>query len=242
MKLPLIIVMIFQLIVMPACAGIMAATTRVIYPADAREKSLMVVNTNPYPVILQTWVDQGAGDPETAKAAFISLPPVFRLEPGEMKGVRIIYNHESLPQDRESLFWLNLYEIPPEKKEKGQLASDLLMLMMNTQLKIFYRPEGLILTPEQAVKKLSFRLLHEGENWFVECHNPGPLHISFTSIMLLNGKQEQDVRQEADMMVPPFSKRRYPVSALSGPPAENGRIRFHYLDDNGVLLTHETPL
>ena len=92
----------------PAAAGVMAASTRVVYPAGEREKSLMLVNTNNYPVIVQSWVDDGTGNPDTANAPFVVIPSVFRLAPKAVQGIRLLFSQTPLPKDRESVFWLNL--------------------------------------------------------------------------------------------------------------------------------------
>lgn len=116
-------------------AGIMPASSRMIYRDGDREKTLMLVNTNDYPVLVQSWVDNGEGSPEAASPPFVVLPPVFRLAARRTQGLRIIYNHDPLPQDRESAFWLNLYEMPPETPHQDPTH---LTLAMNTQLKVFY--------------------------------------------------------------------------------------------------------
>ncbi|MFZ3620756.1 molecular chaperone [Leclercia barmai] len=221
------------LISSPLHAGIMAAGTRVIYPAGKREQSLMLVNTNKYPVVVQSWVDDGIGDPESAAAPFVALPAVFRLKPGERQGLRLIYNQDPLPQDRESVFWINLYEIPPLSAKKAEAAR--LTVAMNTQMKLFWRPKGLTMTLEEAVKKLAFRLVPDGKGWAVECNNPTPLNISFTSLALLKGTHEQKVTQQPDMMIRTFSTRRYPLDAVKGMP-DGSRLRVRYLNDSGVSV------
>lgn len=45
--------LLFVLFVPATLAGVMPAMTRVIYPPNAREKTLMLVNTNAWPVIVQ---------------------------------------------------------------------------------------------------------------------------------------------------------------------------------------------
>lgn len=182
-------------------AGVMPASTRIIYSTEDREKTLMLVNTNEYPVLVQSWVDAGEGTPEAQDTPFVVLPPVFRLEPGSVQGLRIVYNHDPLPQDRESVFWLNLYEIPPELKNNDPAK---LTLAMNTQLKIFYRPKSLSLVPEEAVHKLTYKLGNDG-GAYIEFKNPTPLNISFSKIIVGNTKAVQ----QDDMMLKPFSQRRY---------------------------------
>ena len=219
---------------LPLRAGILADGTRVIYPAHSREKTLMLANANRYPIIVQSWVDDGEGNPELARAPFVVLPAVFRLAPGERQAIRIIYNQDPLPPDRESVFWLNLYEIPPETL--GQTDAPRVTLAMNTQLKLFWRPAGLTAALEKAVDKLRFRLVRTGAGWAIECHNPTPLNVSFTSLRLAGGAEAV---AEMDMMTRAFSTRRY---ALSGPPGDGRQIRFSWLDERGAAQSGTTTI
>lgn len=216
---------------LPLRAGILAEGTRLIYPAQSREKTLMLANTNRYPVIVQSWVDDGEGNPELARAPFAILPAVFRLAPGERKAIRILYTQDPLPRDRESVFWINLYEIPPVAPGPSDAAR--VTLAMNTQLKLFWRPAGLDTGLDRAVGKLRFRLERAGAGWAIACDNPTPLNISFTSLALTGAAPPRSVIPEPDMMTRAFTTRRY---ALSGPPGEGRQIRFTWLDDNGAAI------
>ena len=220
-------------------AGLIASGTRVIYTEGTREISLMLANTNSWPVIVQSWVDDGSGNPAYTGAPFIVLPSVFRLQPEGIQGLRIVYNQTPLPRDRESVFWINLYEIPPVSKNMPEQSR--LQLAMNTQLKIFYRPQGLSPAPESAAARLKFRAVQEGGRWYVECDNPTPWHISFTDIIVRHGKTQRHVEREMDMMTAPFSQRRY---ALSGniPVTSASEIQFYYVDDRGGILNDHTRL
>ncbi|WP_016678677.1 fimbria/pilus periplasmic chaperone, partial [Yersinia pestis] len=42
-----------------ALAGLIAGSTRIIYQPELRERTLMLANTNDYPVVVQTWIDNG---------------------------------------------------------------------------------------------------------------------------------------------------------------------------------------
>lgn len=227
-------IILLALFVPATMAGIMPASTRVIYPQSNREKTLMLVNTNSYPVIVQTWADSGEGLPDTAAAPFAILPPIFRLAPGEIQGLRIIYNHDPLPEDRESAFWLNLYEVPPDSAGQG---SSLLKLAMNTQLKIFFRPQTLTLVPQEAIGKLTFRLQTDGENAWLEFNNPTPLDISFTSLRVTGRSGHTKARQQDDMMIKPFSQRRYLLEHNVG--SEAVSVEANYINDDGEILNYQ---
>ncbi|WP_405055544.1 fimbrial biogenesis chaperone [Kosakonia oryzae] len=226
-------ILLFVLFVPATLAGVMPAVTRVIYPPNAREKTLMLVNTNAWPVIVQTWADNGEGSPDNSAAPFVILPPVFRLAPGSTQGLRIIYNHDPLPTDRESVFWLNVYEVPPDSAD---LEKSYLKLAMNTQLKIFYRPQTLTLTPEEAIGKLTFRLYAEGENSWLEFNNPTPLGISFTTISVTGRSGQTKAYQQDDMMIKPFSQRRYLLERNVGSEAIN--VEAGWINDSGEILKH----
>lgn len=220
-------------------AGLIASGTRVIYTEGTREISLMLANTNSWPVIVQSWVDDGSGDPTYKGAPFIVLPSVFRLQPEGIQGLRIVYNQTPLPRDRESVFWINLYEIPPVSKNMPEQSR--LQLAMNTQLKILYRPEGLSPAPENAAARLKLRTVQEDGHWYVECENPTPWHISFTDIIVRHGKTERHVEREMDMMAAPFSQRRYNLLG-NMPVASASEIQFYYVDDRGAILNNRTQL
>ncbi|MFD3238879.1 FimD/PapC N-terminal domain-containing protein [Rahnella perminowiae] len=85
------------------------------------------------------------------EAFFFAL---FRLNAGEDNSLRIIRTGGILPDDRESLFWLNIKAIPrlPEEAPAG-----LLQIVVKTRLKLFYRPAAL-LTPagQSAWRQLQF--------------------------------------------------------------------------------------
>ncbi|OFC63217.1 fimbrial biogenesis chaperone [Candidatus Erwinia dacicola] len=156
-----------------ATAGVMPSRSRVVYSEGSREQSLMLANTNAYPVIVQTWIDNGEGTPDAKSIPFVSVPPVLRFEPQGIKGVRIIYNHTMLPSNRESLFWFNIYEIPPENKDDTRENN--VLVTMNTQIKLFYRPAEVHITPEEAMPKVTCL---RTDTRMLQCHNPSPIHLS----------------------------------------------------------------
>lgn len=51
--------LLLALAAMGAQAGIIASATRVIFREGDTEKTLMLLNTNGYPIVAQTWVDNG---------------------------------------------------------------------------------------------------------------------------------------------------------------------------------------
>ncbi len=56
--------------------------------------------------------------------------------------------NNQLPQDRESLFWMNVKAIP--SMDKSKLSDNTLQLAIISRIKLYYRPGKLALPPDQA--------------------------------------------------------------------------------------------
>lgn len=185
-----------------AHAGLVASSTRMIYQPESRERTLMLANTNDYPVVVQTWVDNGDVDstPDQAEAPFMVLPAVFKMQSGAAQALRIINKGDNLPTDRESVYWLNLYEIPPKTRRNADAHAQVAMAM-NTQMKIFYRPNGLAPKPDEAMKKVSFILQKQNKEYVLTIDNPTPYHVSFGQMQLNSAQQSHTIAQQMDMMI-----------------------------------------
>ncbi|EGQ0034749.1 molecular chaperone [Escherichia albertii] len=222
------------LISVQSYAGIMPSQSRIVYHQLDRAQAIMLANTNDYPVIVQTWIDKGEGSPDSPNIPFISIPPVTQLASGDMKGVRIIYTQALIPQDRESLFWLNMYEVPPEKK--GTISENSMLVTTNTQIKLFYRPKGVIGIPETEFPRLS---CHKINNRQISYSNSGPIHLSIISITLETQSGQKLVAENNDFMLYPFSQKIFKFPGYSGEPKQ---IKAEYIDDNGQRRNYITSI
>ncbi len=86
------------------------------FASDEVAQSLTLSNDNTTPMLLQVWTDAGNIDasPDNSKTPLVALPPVFKMQPGELRTLRLLLSsRQQLATDRESLFWLNIYQIPP---------------------------------------------------------------------------------------------------------------------------------
>lgn len=217
-------------------AGIMVERTRLIFEEGQQERSLTLANTNDYPVIMQTWVDNGEGSsvPDAVVSAMVPLPGVFRLQPNEIRHLRVLYANDPLPGDRESVFWLNLYEIPllPADLHTEQAR---LLVGINTQIKIFYRPKNLPSSSGDVSRQLAFRLEETADGWVLVCHNRSPYFASFASLDMTVGGRHVEAAQAPDMMTPPMSERRYPLSSPVPGEAAGGKVGYILIDDAGTF-------
>lgn len=160
--------------------NIIANGTRFIYPSDEKEITIQLNNTADRPAMAQAWLDNGDASetPDTIKTPFQLTPPISRIEAKGGQTIRIkLMDKSAIPQDRESLWWLNLLDIPPMVKNKAAENQNVLQLAIRSRFKFFYRPSGLgsrELAPEQLVVKAAGSRLN--------IDNPTPYFITITKI------------------------------------------------------------
>lgn len=154
-------------------AGLSVGATRVVFHGDEKETSLSVINSeNSGIYLIRSWINADKGD---AATPFVTTPPLFRIEPGQSNDIRIALKNNSLPQDRESVFWVNTLAIPPATKDKNSLQ-----FSVNTRIKLFYRPASLDKRDVAASAYKSLRFSRNGKQLVIE--NPTPYFISFSQI------------------------------------------------------------
>lgn len=175
MKKNIIAILLAMAAAFPVYSSVVITGTRVIYPESEREVSVKMENKGSSPVLIQSWVDDGdqISTPDTAKAPFLLTPPINRVNAGKGQTLRIRYTGEALPQDKESIFYLNVLEIPP--MVKGELAEkNLLSMAFRSRLKLFYRPKNLIKNASDAPEKVVWK--RQGNK--VTARNVTPYHVT----------------------------------------------------------------
>lgn len=159
-----------------ARAGVSVGGTRVVFEATKKEVSLSVKNPPNSPAyLIQSWLDN-ALPTDVRRVPFVITPPLFRLGSGEENLLRIINTNPDLPQDRESLYWLNIKSLAAARKSN----ENRLQIVVRTRIKLFYRPTGLSGTAADAYKALVFS--RQGNTLHVS--NPTPYYISFFKIAI----------------------------------------------------------
>lgn len=198
----------------PSFAGFSVGATRVIYNGDMKETSLSVKNTEDSNVyLIRSWVST---DNKGEKVPFITTPPLFRIEPGQDNAVRITQTASTLPQDRESVYWLNTLAIPPKTEAKNSLQ-----FSINTRIKLIYRPVAL--ADKKAVTQSYQQVTFSRSGNTLTANNPSPYFINLTK-MTVNGTAIKD-----GYMVPPKSSLQ-----ITNAPAGNN-IVWQVIDDFGGL-------
>ncbi|MCT6662640.1 molecular chaperone [Enterobacter mori] len=174
-------VALLPLALMTANAGVIIGGTRVIFEGAKKEATINITNPDNTPYLIQSWIDMQDGG--AGNAPFIITPPLYRLDGGQKNLERIVMTG-SLPQEQESLFWLNIKAIPSASKQMNALQ-----IAVKTRIKLIYRPEGLrASTPEEQATKLTWQQSGNA----IQVNNPTPYVINFNEITL-GGRKLDDV-------------------------------------------------
>lgn len=156
-----------------AQAGIIVGGTRIIYNGDKKETSISVKNPDKLSYLIQSWSD--AGEKSNDKSPFMVTPPLFRLGGGQENTLRIIRTGGSLPEDRESLYWMNIKSIPATEKQEN---ANTLQIAVKTRIKLIYRPQQLNQQPESITEKLTWQ--RNGTRLTVT--NPTAYYMNFSTV------------------------------------------------------------
>lgn len=219
----------------PAAASVVLDTTRVVFPTDRDEVSVRISNRDAVPKLIQAWIDTGdpQARPEQVATPFQLLTPIFRIEPGAGHVLRMRNTGlagSGLPTDRETVYWLNVLELPP--KPTGAEAENYLQFSFRTRIKVFVRPPGLPGRALDAADKLRWEL----RPGMARATNPTPFHVSLTRI------EANDGEAGGPVMVAPLSSRVIPLALepdRARRDAKGTGVRYTSIDDYGAPRKHE---
>ncbi|WP_052285319.1 fimbria/pilus periplasmic chaperone [Kluyvera genomosp. 1] len=220
-----------------AYASVTMLGSRVIYPSTASSVDVQLKNNDDFPYVIQTWFDDGdvdAGPNQASAIPFVATPPVFRIQAKNGQVVRIAATgNKKLPQDRESVYWFNILQIPPSNLE-GTEKKNKMLVMLRTRVKLFYRPAA-ISAPVEQLKKLQVKLVWNSRQGLgVEIANPQPWFASVTDIALTLGGQKRALHAD---MVSPFSQRTFWFSAIKNRPNSGGTVSLTVVNDQGSRIS-----
>ena len=221
-----------------AQAEIILHGTRVVYPSDAREVTLQVSNNGDKPSLVQAWIDTGdaKSTPDKSNAPFMISPPIFRVEPTSSQALRIaaLPATQSLSQTQETVFWLNVLDIPPKVTSTVSEAApdNFMQLAIRSRIKLFYRPSSLKDDAAEAPARLQWWLGGQG----LVVKNPTPFHVSMTAVYQLAGGQKTDLLPQG-LMLAPFEEKRIAVGN-----AASSQFSFISINDYGGRVEQQVTL
>ncbi|CAI1875584.1 fimbria/pilus periplasmic chaperone [Serratia quinivorans] len=190
-----------------AQAAIALDRTRVIFDGGQNSVSLNISNQNKQlPYLAQAWLEDEQGT--KIQSPLVVLPPVQRVEPGKPSQVKIqaLPAAKQLPQDRETLYYFNLREIPPKSDKPNTLQ-----IALQTRIKLFYRPAAIAPQQNAAPWQEKLTLSKQGDKYQV--NNPTPYYI--TIVDASSKKGAEGVKGFEPLMVPPKGNISLGVSATA---------------------------
>lgn len=209
------------MLALPSLAAVNVDRMRVIFNADEQEQTLNLSNDGNAPMLLQVWTDNG--DPQVTPDQVITpvvvLPPLFKMLPGELRALRMMLTtRQGLADDRESVFWLNIFQIAPMRSDDTQ-RQEKITLPLRLRLKVFIRPPGLSAPQQKDEEALQFSLTNGG----LKIINPTAWHMSLS--VTLAGQQPI-----GNLMISPFDQLTVPLVA----PASAGMtVNYRVITDDG---------
>ncbi len=149
--------------------------------------------------------------------SFVTTRPLFRLDGGQANVIRVVRAGGSLPEDRESLFWLSIKAIPSSRPAEGQ---NTLQFAARSVLKLIYRPPALSGTPEKRAGELRWQ--RAGNQLLVT--NPTPFYMHFHEIRVGKASVEKVT------FVPPMGEARFDL-----PSGATGTVTWRLINDYGGI-------
>ncbi|MEQ4676388.1 fimbria/pilus periplasmic chaperone [Providencia vermicola] len=186
------------LLMQSAYAAIALDRTRVIYNENDKSVSMGLTNehlTSPY--LAQAWIENDRDEKVTSP--FIVTPPVHRIEANSKSQIKIqsVPAIAQLPKDRESIYYLNVREIPPRSDK-----ANVLQIALQTKIKLFYRPAAIMIKErmEFIPQENNIKIVKRGTDYLVK--NPSPYFLSITKTK----KGNTEVSNFEPVMIAPFSE------------------------------------
>ncbi|HID8534055.1 fimbria/pilus periplasmic chaperone [Serratia marcescens] len=195
------------LVAQQASAAIALDRTRVIFNGGDKSVSMSISNENKQlPYLAQGWVEDADG--KKISSPLTVLPPVQRLEPGAKSQVKVqgLPAANTLPQDRETLFYFNLREIPPKSDKPNTLQ-----LALQTRIKLFYRPKAIAVTNPESVAPWQEKLTLTKQGDGYQVNNPTPYYVTLVDASSKKGGASAPGFEP--LMVPPKGSAPLKVAA-----------------------------
>lgn len=208
--------------------------TRFIYSEDAAEITIQMTNTGNSPSLAQVWLDEGDASklPEEITTPFIISPPIARVDAKNGQSLRIkkASDKHIAATDRESLWWLNILDIPSVDKSQATENAAMLNLAIRSRFKFFWRPIGLG-DRQNAESKMEFIANAKG----ITLVNPTPFFITVADIVTASGS---GLLNEGIMVAP---KSRTDVNAKQKiKPGEP--VTLQAISDYGSVVEFKTAI
>ncbi|QBR32087.1 MULTISPECIES: molecular chaperone [Pseudomonas] len=206
-----------------AQANIILNGTRIIYHESKGFEAVQLTSTGADASLVQAWIDDGDvnSTPETAQVPFLLSPPIVKVLGHGGQQLRIEKTDQPVYGDRESVFYLNILEVPafPEHLQ-GQ---NTLQLALRTRVKLFYRPSTLKSRPDFSSENIRIVAHSTGVSVF----NDNAYHLTIVRI----AEKNSSVEIAGSNMIAPYASLDIPGKSKLEPDTQ---YILTYVDDLGA--------
>jgi len=199
--------------------GVSLGATRLVYPASKDQVTLKIYNTDDKGnYLVQSWISDEHNE---KNKDFIITPPLFVIKSGSDNLLKVVYtgDKDSLPKDREKMFFLNA-KVIPSLSEQEQKIDNALLISTTTKIKVFVRPESIKEDPFESYKLLTCSY-QDGK---IKVTNPSPFYMNLVSLSV-NGKEVSDAET-----ISPMS------SVYLNSNQKSKYLSFNFINDYGVQI------
>ncbi|WP_371368360.1 molecular chaperone [Pseudomonas sp. QL9] len=223
-----------------AQANVVIAGTRQVFPGSEREITVQLSNRGSTPSLVQAWVDDGdeRATPSSSKAPFLVTPVMSRLDPMKGQALRVLLTSGGLPQDRESLFWLNVLDVPSlDRKRAGE---NHLQVAFRSRLKLLYRPQGLEGSAAAAAEGLRWKLVERGGKPVLRASNASAFYVSVSSVSVTaNGRS---FTSDDSATIGPHGELELPLKPTASVPPGVSGVDYVWVSDYGAAVRQSSSL
>lgn len=211
-------------------ASVIISGTRIIYPGNESEVVVALRNEGITPVVAQMWLEKSSDGirPGGDGLPFLLTPPLARIESKSGQSIRIAQvNAKELPQDRESVFWFNVLEVPPRDK-KGE-GLNKVKVAFRSAVKLFYRPQGLPGNPGEAARGLSWSAVAVDGGYALRATNSAAYAVNVGQVSVTVAGKTYSNADGGTVL--PKQSYDFRLKGLSSAPKE---VSYKWLNDYGV--------
>lgn len=199
-------------------AAFVLNSTRYVFDEKRENISVQVDNQSTQEYGGQIWIENQ--DQDDKNVYFVPSPTFFKVADQHKQILRILKINDALPKDKESLFWINVQEIPKAPKD----GANALSIALHTQVKMIYRPDILKDKRENAEKNI--KLINDESSTVL--FNDSPYYFAVINVKQ-NGKNV-NLGDNVKNKIAVFS----PFEKISLNKKLTGNVSFVAFDDYGV--------
>ncbi|MGL4886842.1 MAG: fimbrial biogenesis chaperone [Aeromonas veronii] len=246
LKKALIRTMIFGVVILSSpwtVASVLIEGTRVIFREDMDFVDVKVTNTGERPALVQAWLDNGDRDKGIAidqiVVPFSISNPVFKINQGGVQIIRIFKTRPEMIKktDVESVYWLNILEIPAVTKK--ETTDNYLQIALRNRIKFFYRPSKLNSSNFDFTSDVSVVLNRSSGS--ISIDNKSDFFVSISRIETKKSKKAKygAVLSDGGVMIEP----RGSISiGLNGQAVNGEELYMSFVNDYGSIIKKSVPV